>query len=197
QLPGPPGDDPDNLLDDDFPIIPSPNQDGVQAGPSSSSYRGSRGPHPEDAPSGGRPIVGQRQRLTRSRSIPRRADRVPRVPGERSDPRDPSDSDLRSTLAQERLRAQRQAAVEESQRLSEWEQQYRRVLELDNIRSSPRVRNLPGELYGGRESGWGVGTAGVGWSEDGRTLYIGTVQGILEYHINLFDRKTFPAFSCR
>ncbi|KAF3484229.1 uncharacterized protein GIQ15_03553 [Arthroderma uncinatum] len=170
QLPAP-GDDPENLsMDDEFPHIASPNQDGVQTGPSSSSYRGSRGQHPEDAPSGSRPTVGQRQRLTRSRSIPRRADRAPRVPGERPEPRNPTDSELRSTLAQERLRAQRQVAVEESQRLGEWEQQYRRVLELDNIRSNPRVRNLPGEIYGNRESGWGVGTAGVGWSGDGRTL---------------------------
>ncbi|KAM5495700.1 hypothetical protein McaMca56_005337 [Microsporum canis] len=171
QVPAP-NDDPETLsMEDDFPRIPSPNQDGVQTGPSNSSHRGSRGPQPEDAASSSsRPTTGQRQRLTRSRSIPRRVDRVARAPGERLEPRNTNDSELRSTLAAERLRAQRQAAVEESQRLSEWEQQYRRVLELDNIRSSPRVRNLPGEVNGSRESGWGVGTAGVGWSEDGRTL---------------------------
>ncbi|EFR05147.1 hypothetical protein MGYG_08159 [Nannizzia gypsea CBS 118893] len=198
QVPAP-NDDPETLsMEDDFPRIPSPNEDGVQTGPSNSAHRGSRAPQPEDtSSSNSRPNTAQRQRLARSRSIPRRADRPTRAPGERLDPRNTMDSELRSTLAAERLRAQRQAAVEENQRLTEWEQQYRRVLELDNIRSSPRIRNFSGEIYGGRESGWGVGTAGVGWSDNGRTLYIGTVQGIFEYHINVPDRKTFPAFSCR
>ncbi|GBF66663.1 hypothetical protein TMEN_9383 [Trichophyton mentagrophytes] len=198
QVPAP-NDETDALsMEEDFPRIPSPNEDGVQTGPSSTTHRGSRAQQPEDtSSSSSRPNTGQRQRLARSRSIPRRADRPTRVPGERLDPRNTMHSELRSTLAAERLRAQRQAAVEENQRLSEWEQQYRRVLELDNIRASPRIRNLSGEIYGGRESGWGVGTAGVGWSDDGRTLYIGTVQGIFEYHINIPDRKTFPAFTCR
>lgn len=43
----------------------------------------------------------------------------------------------------------------------------------------------------------GVGSAGLGWSVDGRQLYVGTEKGIFEYAINLMDRKTFPALDMR
>lgn len=116
----------------------------------------------------------QHQRTPRSRSIPRPSDR-PDEDMERQMPRDLLDPEFRSTLAAERLRLQRQAALAESQRLNDWEQQYRRLLEFDNLRSNSRIRNLPGDLsdhdmngFGEQDSG--VGTAGVGWGQDGQTL---------------------------
>ncbi|KMU90373.1 hypothetical protein CIHG_08183 [Coccidioides immitis H538.4] len=105
---------------------------------------------------------------------------------------------LPRVLSAERLRLQRRAAIEESQRLNQWEQQYRRLMEFDQLRNNPRFRSLRGDFSDrpNREE-MGVGTAGVGWGEDGRTLYIGTEEGIFEYQINIQDRKTFPGISCR
>ncbi|KAI1189266.1 hypothetical protein F5B17DRAFT_215845 [Nemania serpens] len=40
-------------------------------------------------------------------------------------------------------------------------------------------------------------TAGLTWSEDGRTLYIGAEDGIYEFHINILSRKLFPAVTFR
>ncbi|KAI0423365.1 hypothetical protein F5X98DRAFT_324579 [Xylaria grammica] len=40
-------------------------------------------------------------------------------------------------------------------------------------------------------------TAGLGWSEDGRTLYIGAEDGIYEFHMNIFSRKVFPEVTLR
>lgn len=40
-----------------------------------------------------------------------------------------------------------------------------------------------------------VATMGIGWSVDGRFLYVGTEEGILEFSVNLNDRKTFPALA--
>jgi hypothetical protein len=39
----------------------------------------------------------------------------------------------------------------------------------------------------------GVRTAGLAMSQDGRTLYCGTEEGIFEFTINLHERKSFPA----
>ncbi|KAI1747537.1 hypothetical protein F4782DRAFT_551969 [Xylaria castorea] len=40
-------------------------------------------------------------------------------------------------------------------------------------------------------------TAGLSWSEDGRTLYIGAEDGIYEFHMNMLNRKLFPAVTLR
>ncbi|TGJ82614.1 hypothetical protein E0Z10_g6146 [Xylaria hypoxylon] len=40
-------------------------------------------------------------------------------------------------------------------------------------------------------------TAGLSWSEDGRTLYIGAEDGIYEFHMNILSRKVFPAVTLR
>ncbi|KAI0870819.1 hypothetical protein GGS24DRAFT_89513 [Hypoxylon argillaceum] len=40
-------------------------------------------------------------------------------------------------------------------------------------------------------------TAGLTWSEDGRTLYIGAEDGIYEFHMNILSRKLFPAVTFR
>ncbi|KAL6710998.1 hypothetical protein ACN47E_006873 [Coniothyrium glycines] len=43
----------------------------------------------------------------------------------------------------------------------------------------------------------GVRTAGLAMSQDGRTLYCGTEEGIFEFKMNLHVRKAFPAISPR
>ncbi|KAF2469675.1 uncharacterized protein BDR25DRAFT_326115 [Lindgomyces ingoldianus] len=43
----------------------------------------------------------------------------------------------------------------------------------------------------------GVRTAGLAMSQDGRTLYCGTEEGIFEFHINLHERKGIPAIKPR
>ncbi|KAI0970189.1 hypothetical protein F4678DRAFT_437792 [Xylaria arbuscula] len=40
-------------------------------------------------------------------------------------------------------------------------------------------------------------TAGLSWSEDGRTLYIGAEDGIYEFQMNILSRKLFPAVTLR
>ncbi|EER29637.1 hypothetical protein CPC735_073190 [Coccidioides posadasii C735 delta SOWgp] len=114
---------------------------------------------------------GQRQRGLRSRSIPRRSERPPGATAEVQDSPGGPNAETRTNLAAERLRLQRRAAIEESQRLNQWEQQYRRLMEFDQLRNNPRFRSLRGDFSDrpNREE-MGVGTAGVGWGEDGRTL---------------------------
>jgi hypothetical protein len=113
-------------------------------------------------------MAGQRQRPQRSRS-----DR-PDTAAEVQESQGTLNPELRTALATERLRLQRQVAVEESHRLSQWEQQYRRLLD------SPRwIRSVLGEIpdrntvqdaQDVQDEERGVGTAGVGWGKDGRTL---------------------------
>lgn len=43
----------------------------------------------------------------------------------------------------------------------------------------------------------GVRTAGLAMSQDGRTLYCGTEEGIFEFKMNLHVRKAFPAITPR
>jgi len=38
-------------------------------------------------------------------------------------------------------------------------------------------------------------TMGIGWGGDGRKLYVGTEEGILEYTVNINERKTFPGLA--
>ncbi|KAI1820766.1 hypothetical protein F4861DRAFT_521881 [Xylaria intraflava] len=40
-------------------------------------------------------------------------------------------------------------------------------------------------------------TAGLSWSEDGRTLYVGAEDGIYEFRMNMLSRKLFPAITLR
>ncbi|KAF2727785.1 hypothetical protein EJ04DRAFT_581795 [Polyplosphaeria fusca] len=60
-----------------------------------------------------------------------------------------------------------------------------------------------GTLYLGRrpsrthDPAHGVRTAGLALSQDGRTLYCGTEEGIFEFRINLHERKGFPAITPR
>ncbi|WEW59027.1 hypothetical protein PRK78_004495 [Emydomyces testavorans] len=114
---------------------------------------------------------GQRQRGLRSRSIPRRSERPSDVTVEMEDSQSGQNPEVRTNLAAERLRFQRRAAIEESQRLNQWEQQYRRLMEFEQLRNNPRFRSLRGDFSDrtNREE-MGLGTAGVGWGEDGRTL---------------------------
>ena len=50
---------------------------------------------------------------------------------------------------------------------------------------------------GRRNEGTGVTTMGIGWSKDGALLYVGTEEGILEYRVNIQERKMFPAVAFR
>ncbi|KAL1996399.1 hypothetical protein VTN49DRAFT_164 [Thermomyces lanuginosus] len=123
-----------------------------------------------------------RQRSQRSRSIPRRTDRPEGGTETTYEPPRPTFSERRANVAAERLRRQRLAASE--------------------IRSPRFLRHILGDLperhfpHFPRDQD-PESTAGIGWGADGRTLYIGTVEGIFEFQINLQDRKTFPAFSWR
>ncbi|KAF1965426.1 hypothetical protein BU23DRAFT_24809 [Bimuria novae-zelandiae CBS 107.79] len=47
------------------------------------------------------------------------------------------------------------------------------------------------------DPGLGLRTAGLAMSQDGRTLYCGTEEGIFEFHMNLHQRKGFPAIKPR
>lgn len=57
-----------------------------------------------------------------------------------------------------------------------------------NFRRASRTTHDPGQ---------GVRTAGLAMSQDGRTLYCGTEEGIFEFKMNLHARKGFPAISPR
>lgn len=139
-----------------------------------------------------------RQRLQRSTSIPRRSELSDSTPEGRYDRS--FNSALRANVAAERLRRQRQLANEVHNRTSPWEQRYRQpVMGFEQPRSS-RWRSFANEspTFGLRDRDHEpAGTAGIGWGADGRTLYIGTVDGIFEFQINIHDRKTFPDFSYR
>lgn len=106
-----------------------------------------------------------------ARSTPRRSQQQDTTPNQQ-DSHGTLNSEMRTTLAAERLRIQRQAAVEESHRLSQWEQQYRRLANNDYSRSPRWIRSALGEdiVTRGRDYSDDVGTAGIGWGEDGRTL---------------------------
>ncbi|KAM7183773.1 hypothetical protein V8F33_013377 [Rhypophila sp. PSN 637] len=40
-------------------------------------------------------------------------------------------------------------------------------------------------------------TSGLSWSDDGQILYVGTENGIYEFHVNLCGRRLFPSMSLR
>jgi len=112
-----------------------------------------------------------------------------------------------------RLRREREAAIEENferrqQQLSRMErlrtqrlgQLYERGGDGSGVDdefglSGYELEMLRRLVRPGRRSDDGVGTMGIGWSGDGRNLYVGTEEGILEYAVNIQERKTFPGIA--
>ncbi|KAL4888938.1 hypothetical protein BDV59DRAFT_187551 [Aspergillus ambiguus] len=113
-----------------------------------------------------------------------------------------SNTELRTNVAAERLRRQRRIINEAHNRDNEQEQHYRQLLGLEQNRSPRWIRNILNELpdrslgVGHRDQDPGC-TAGLGWGADGRTLYIATIDGIFEFQVNTWDRKTFPVANYR
>jgi hypothetical protein len=138
------------------------------------------------------PSTGDPGGTQHSTSTPRRA--------ERHEPPRLLNSELRANVAAERLRRQRQLINEAHNRNSLRDQRHRP--HLLGFEPSPRwIRNILNELpdrnyHVHRDQDPG-GTAGLGWGADGRTLYVATVDGIFEFHLNVHDRKTFPIVSFR
>ncbi|OKL61921.1 hypothetical protein UA08_02605 [Talaromyces atroroseus] len=116
----------------------------------------------------------------RSRSIPRRIMRPGTTTENRYDAQRATAAELRASVAAERLRRQRLAANDT--RSPRW---IRHILSND-----PAERHF-GYMPQNQDP---ADTAGVGWGADGRSLYIGTVEGIFEFQINVQDRKSFPVF---
>ncbi|CRG91430.1 hypothetical protein PISL3812_08478 [Talaromyces islandicus] len=141
------------------------------------------------AESGFRPIelettsTGDRQSSQRSRSIPRRSSRPGAGTDSRYDTQRTTTAEMRASVTAERLRRQRLAANET--RSPRWFRDF-----LNNDAPERHLAYMPHDQEPG-------GTAGVGWGADARSLYIGTVDGIFEFQINVQDRKSFPAFSFR
>lgn len=81
----------------------------------------------------------------------------------------------------------------------------RRLRQINRPRERRNLQSLGAEdnitRYYGRAADntpdWGLKTAGVAMSEDGRVLYVGTVDGIFEYKINVHARRIFPAVTPR
>ncbi|EDN04508.1 predicted protein [Histoplasma mississippiense (nom. inval.)] len=138
----------------------------------------------------------QQIRLHRTRSIPRRADRLDHAV-------ERQEGQTIGSTPEERSRLRRQAVIEESRRTGVGApfSHYRRRIEVGQLRAPRWARMALGDdgRYGStsRERERGLGTAGIGWGADGRTLFIGTVEGIFQLELNVQDRKTFPGFSCR
>jgi hypothetical protein len=139
----------------------------------------------------------------RSPSSQRRSEERTRTPEVRHEPMTRlSSTELRTNVAAERLRRQRQIITEAQSRHNEQEQHYRQLLGLEQSRSPRWIRNILNELpdrslgVGHRDQDPGC-TAGLGWGSDGRTLYIATIDGIFEFQVNTWDRKTFPVVSYR
>lgn len=59
------------------------------------------------------------------------------------------------------------------------------------------LRRLAGVSRRRADEGNGVTTMGIGWSRDGGALVVGTEEGILEYRVNIQERKMFPAVAFR
>ncbi|QSS50473.1 WD repeat domain-containing protein [Histoplasma capsulatum var. duboisii H88] len=138
----------------------------------------------------------QQVRLHRTRSIPRRADRLDHAV-------ERQEGQTIGSTPEERSRLRRQAVIEEGRRTGVGApfSHYRRRIEVGQLRAPRWARMALGDdgRYGStsRERERGLGTAGIGWGADGRTLFIGTVEGIFQLELNVQDRKTFPGFSCR
>ncbi|KAH8690807.1 hypothetical protein BGW36DRAFT_389357 [Talaromyces proteolyticus] len=125
----------------------------------------------------------ERQPSQRSRSIPRRSSRQGTTTESRYDNQRATTAELRASVAAERLRRQRVAVGET--RSPRWIRHF-----MDNNLTERNLGYMPRDQDPGE-------TAGVGWGHDGRSLYIGTVEGIYEFQLNVQDRKSFPVFSFR
>ncbi|RAL03418.1 uncharacterized protein BO80DRAFT_442552 [Aspergillus ibericus CBS 121593] len=142
----------------------------------------------------------------RSRSGHRRPERQDSTPEALHDTPRLSSTELRASVAVERIRRQRQNLTEVHNQMqtrhSQRDQRYRQQpWGFEQTRSPRWIRNVLNELP---DRSLGVGrdqepgsTAGIGWGADGRTLYIATVDGIFEYQIDVTDRKTFPVTTYR
>jgi hypothetical protein len=83
----------------------------------------------------------------------------------------------------------------------------RRIRQLTQVRERLRNARQPAEAYEfalglrrsreNQDTRLGVRTAGLAMSQDGRTLYCGTEEGIFEFKMNLHVRKGFPAITPR
>ncbi|MCJ1284514.1 hypothetical protein MMC26_003847 [Xylographa opegraphella] len=90
---------------------------------------------------------------------------------------------IQATARAERLRSTRLRQMRDRDEDSGYEE-----YEIDLL------RRLAGQRRAGEQT-TEVGTMGIGWSADGKLLYVGTDEGILEFSVNLNDRKTFPALA--
>ncbi|ORY10321.1 hypothetical protein BCR34DRAFT_485819 [Clohesyomyces aquaticus] len=86
--------------------------------------------------------------------------------------------------------------------LTQMRERLRNVRESNQTyRGSNETYSLSGEGYRrasrSHDPADGVRTAGLAMSEDGRTLYCGTEEGIFEFHINMHERKGAPAIQPR
>lgn len=100
-------------------------------------------------------------------------------------------------------------AVNSNPTAPELRSELRRLRQLTQVRErlrNERASQLSSEVYefslGLRrvsrlthDPNQGVRTAGIAMSQDGRTLYCGTEEGIFEFKMNLHARKRFPAIT--
>ncbi|KAJ6103717.1 hypothetical protein N7486_003939 [Penicillium sp. IBT 16267x] len=145
-----------------------------------------------------------RLRAQRSSSIPRRTERPQTATERRYDSSRPSNYEIRSNLAAERLRRRPMASEVHNYHPSLESEQRRRqhFLGFEQAHSPRWIRNIINDLpdrslIHGSGAGEPDATAGLGWGADGRTLYIATVEGIFEFQLNIHDRRTFPSISYR
>src|SRR5699024_3223995 len=118
-----------------------------------------------------------RRRVQRSSSIPRRSERPDTISESRYDPPRLLNSEMRASVAAERLRRHRLMPGHDAHpRTSPWEQRYRQqLLGFEQSRSPRWIRSILNDLpdrslaaeHRDQEPG---GTAGIGWGADGRTL---------------------------
>jgi hypothetical protein len=120
-------------------------------------------------------------------------------------------SQARAANSTARASISNQAASSSNPTAPELRSELRRLRQLTQMRE--RLRNArasqpPTEIYefslgfrrpsrSTHDPGQGVRTAGLAMSQDGRTLYCGTEEGIFEFKMNLHARKGFPAISPR
>ncbi|KAF2261569.1 hypothetical protein CC78DRAFT_583574 [Lojkania enalia] len=128
-----------------------------------------------------------------------------------------STDDAWRTIEEALARNARAADNVRSSAAPELRAELRRLRQLTQMRERLRnVREMPGSsglepyslagmssAYLGRRTSRshdpanGVRTAGLAMSQDGRTLYCGSEEGIFEFRINLHERKGFPAITPR
>lgn len=123
-----------------------------------------------------------------------------------------STDDAWRTIEEALARNARGADSARSSQAPELRNELRRLRQLTQVRERLRnAREAQGSLdaYGlgglgfrrasrnNHDPALGLRTAGLAMSQDGRTLYCGTEEGIFEFHINLHQRKGFPAINPR